>query len=265
MRRKHLIVNKKQLVRTAAVVSMTVFMALQATGCSSQGASGKESTTAQTETSSESSAAPDVTSAAAVQSAAGEAETTAASQSASGEAETTAAVQPAAGKSETTAAVQSSAAAKTDGDSGTDPKPGAALKEGNKAPDFTAQLLDGSTVKLSDLRGEPVLINFWATWCGPCVGEMPAFQRLQKDYGDKIHIIAVNAGEDEDTVRDFIKSNNYTFPVALDEDYDVASLYPTNGIPYTVVVDANGKITHVSTGALDADTMYQRYKEALGL
>lgn len=155
--------------------------------------------------------------------------------------------------------------AKAQGDSGTEAKPGAPLKEGNKAPDFTAQLLDGSGVKLSDLKGKPVLINFWATWCGPCVGEMSAFQRLQKDYGDKFNMIAVNAGEDEKTVKNFITKNSYTFPVALDENYDIASLYPTNGIPYTVVVDANGKIIHVTTGALDADAMYQRYKEALGL
>ena len=139
------------------------------------------------------------------------------------------------------------------------------LKAGNKAPDFTAELIDGSSISLSDLKGKPVIINFWATWCGPCVREMPAFERLKEDFGDEIGIIAVNCGDDADTVKDFVDEYGYTFPVVLDEDYEVTMLYPSNSIPYTVVLDANGKITHVSTGAYDADTMYGRYKEALGL
>ncbi|MDM8297422.1 TlpA disulfide reductase family protein, partial [Enterocloster aldenensis] len=152
-----------------------------------------------------------------------------------------------------------------EGDSGIEAQPGVPLKAGNKAPDFTAELIDGSSLALSDLKGKPVIINFWATWCGPCVREMPAFERLKEDFGDEIGIIAVNCGDDADTVKDFVDENGYTFPVALDENYEVAMLYPSNSIPYTVVLDANGKITHVSTGAYDADTMYDRYKEALGL
>lgn len=144
-------------------------------------------------------------------------------------------------------------------------QPGVPLKAGNKAPDFTAELIDGSSLALSDLKGKPVIINFWATWCGPCVREMPTFERLKEDFGDEIGIIAVNCGDDADTVKDFVDENGYTFPMALDENYEVAMLYPSNSIPYTVVLDANGKITHVSTGAYDADTMYDRYKETLGL
>ncbi len=151
------------------------------------------------------------------------------------------------------------------GDAGIEPKPGAPLKEGNKAPDFTAELADGTTVTLSDLQGKPVILNFWATWCGPCVKEMPAFERLKEEFGDEIGIIAVNCGDDGDTVKDFIDKNGYTFPVVLDEDYAVSMLYPTNGIPYTVILDGEGTITHLSTGASDADTMYGIYKEALGL
>lgn len=270
MRKKHFTVNKKQVIKAGAVVSLIVCMALQATGCSAAGTSGKGTTAAAQPVSSEESTAPaGETTAAMDQAAAGKDETTAAmDQTAAGKDETTAAMdQSAAGtdKSAEGTGVSATSGAQGEGGSGTEAKPGAALKEGNKAPDFTANMLDGTTVKLSDLKGKPVLINFWATWCGPCVGEMPAFQRLMKDYGGKFNMIAVNAGEDSDTVKDFISSNKYTFPVALDENYDIASLYPTNGIPYTVVVDGNGKITHVSTGALDADTMYKHYKEALGL
>lgn len=269
MRKKHFTVNKKQVVKMGAVVSLIVCMALQAAGCSAAGTSGKESTeaAAMAESSGESTeAATMAESSKESTEAAGTMDKTAAAadETSAPKGDTAEGAAKSADGSSVTG-VSAAGEAQGEGDSGTEAKPGAALKEGNKAPDFTATLLDGTTVKLSDLKGKPVLINFWATWCGPCVGEMPAFQRLEKDYGDKIGLIAVNAGEDTDTVKDFITSNNYTFPVALDENYEIASLYPTNGIPYTVVVDANGKITHVSTGAMDADTMYQRYKEALGL
>ena len=139
------------------------------------------------------------------------------------------------------------------------------LEIGSQAPDFTTLLVDGTSVTLSNLQGKPVIINFWATWCGPCVREMPAFERLQKDFGDKIEILAVNCGEDAATVKEFVKKNGYTFPVALDEAYATSILYPTNGIPYTVIVDKEGIVTEISTGASDADTMYEMYKEALGL
>ena len=156
-------------------------------------------------------------------------------------------------------------AAAGQGDSMIEFKPGMPIKEGVAAPDFTGELMDGTSITLSELQGKPVIINFWATWCGPCVKEMPAFERLKDDFGDKIGIIAVNCGDDAETVKDFVEENGYTFPVVLDEEYSISMLYPTNSIPYTVVLDAEGKVAHISTGALDADTMYERYKEALGV
>ncbi|MFQ9705393.1 MAG: TlpA family protein disulfide reductase [Enterocloster clostridioformis] len=91
-------------------------------------------------------------------------------------------------------------------------KPGMPIKEGVAAPDFTGELMDGTSITLSELQGKPVIINFWATWCGPCVKEMPAFERLKDDFGDKIGIIAVNCGDDAETVKDFVEENGYTFP-----------------------------------------------------
>lgn len=135
--------------------------------------------------------------------------------------------------------------------------------EGDVAPDFTANLADGSTFTLSENSGKVILLNFWATWCGPCVGEMPAFQDLYEEYGDKIEILAVNCMEDEDTVNQFIEETGYTFPIAYDVDGTISFTYPSSGIPYTLVIGADGIVKNIYVGAADADTQYQLYKGAI--
>lgn len=142
---------------------------------------------------------------------------------------------------------------------GSEAAPSGPVSIGEEYRDFTATLADGSSFTLSEQEGKVILLNFWATWCGPCVGEMPAFPRLIEDYGDQLSLIAVNCGEDADTVRGFLDQNGYTFPVALDEEYTVSALYPTDGIPYTVVIAQNGRIVATQLGADTADKMYEHY------
>ena len=262
MRRRKFAADKKSLFRAGAVLSLTLMVALQTVGCASAGADKKE-TAVQTDSGAEQADSAAEAGKAQTDSAAGAGKAQADSAAEAGKAQADSAAQTASKNGHE--AGSEAAADAGEGDSGIEPQPGAALKSGNKAPDFTAELIDGSTITLSDLKGKPVIINFWATWCGPCVREMPAFERLKEDFGDEIGIIAVNCGDDADTVKDFASENSYTFPIALDESYEVTMLYPTNSIPYTVVVDANGKITHISAGAADADTMYEKYKEALGV
>lgn len=137
------------------------------------------------------------------------------------------------------------------------------LSEGDAAPDFTATLADGTEFTLSEQQGKVVLLNFWATWCGPCVREMPAFEKLQEDYGDNVAILAVNCMEDADTVAAFIEENSYTFPIAIDERGAVSAKYPTQGIPYTLVIDGDGIVQNIYMGAADADTQYKEYKSAV--
>lgn len=137
------------------------------------------------------------------------------------------------------------------------------LSEGDAAPDFTATLADGTEFTLSEQQGKVVLLNFWATWCGPCVREMPAFEKLQEDYGDNVAILAVNCMEDAGTVAAFIEENSYTFPIAIDERGAVSAKYPTQGIPYTLVIDGDGIVQNIYMGAADADTQYEEYKSAV--
>ena len=110
------------------------------------------------------------------------------------------------------------------------------IAKGDAYRDFTATLTDGSEFTLSDHEGKVILLNFWATWCGPCVGEMPAFEKLQETYGEDLVLLAVNSGEDEGTVTSFLEKNGYTFPVVLDPEYAVAMLYPIDAIPYTCLL-----------------------------
>ncbi len=137
------------------------------------------------------------------------------------------------------------------------------VMERDVAPDFKAPLVDGSTFSLSENKGKVILLNFWATWCGPCVGEMPAFQKLDEKYGDEVMILAVNCMEDRETVDRFIKETGYNFPIAYDEEGVVSYTYPSSGIPYTLVIGKDGVVKNIYVGAADADTQYLIYKAAI--
>lgn len=136
------------------------------------------------------------------------------------------------------------------------------LKAGDKAPDFSVELVSGETIKLSDYSDGVVLLNFWATWCPPCVGEMPAFEMLKNDGIDGLQIICVNCMEDKATVDKFVKENGYTFNIGYDEKGAIEEYYPTDGIPYTLVIN-KGEIAKVYVGAYDAEKQYKEYKDAI--
>lgn len=135
--------------------------------------------------------------------------------------------------------------------------------EGDSAPDFTVEIADGSSFTLLEQKGKVVLLNFWATWCGPCVGEMPAFEKLYNEYGQEVAILAINCMEDKDTVNQFISDNSYTFPIAYDVDGAVSKKYPSDGIPYTLIIGKDGMVQKIYVGAADADAQYEEYKNAI--
>ncbi len=137
------------------------------------------------------------------------------------------------------------------------------LQVGDDYRDFTATLADGSSFTLSDHAGTVILLNFWATWCGPCVREMPAFPMLVEKYGEDLTLLAVDLGEAEENVKRFLEKNGYEFPVALDQEGEIGMLYPSDGIPYTVLIGRDGKIASIHLGADTADAMYAAYCEEI--
>ena len=136
------------------------------------------------------------------------------------------------------------------------------LSEGDVAPDFTAELVNGGSFKLSDHDDKVVLINFWATWCGPCVREMPAFEMLTDDNMDGFELVCVNCMDDKNIVDNFVQEAGYSFNIAYDTDGRIETYYPTEGIPYTLIVD-HGIISKIYVGAMDAETQYREYKAAI--
>ncbi|MBI6871088.1 TlpA family protein disulfide reductase [Clostridium aciditolerans] len=132
-----------------------------------------------------------------------------------------------------------------------------------KAPNFKLKDLNGKEVSLSDLKGKGVFLNFWATWCPPCRGEMPDIQKLyEENKNSDFIIIAINIGEDKDTVKSFIDSNGYKFQILLDSDQSTASKYSITGIPASFFIDKNGNIIYKKTGAMTLDEM-KAYIKAL--
>jgi thiol-disulfide isomerase/thioredoxin/outer membrane lipoprotein-sorting protein len=126
---------------------------------------------------------------------------------------------------------------------------------GKPAPDFRLKGLDGQMVTLSELKGSVVVLDFWATWCGPCRASMPHLDKLyQEKSADGLKLFAVDVKESKQEVEKFIRSKNYTMPVLLDTDGEVAGKYKVNGIPQTVVIGKDGAVKKVIVGFGGEDT-----------
>ena len=136
------------------------------------------------------------------------------------------------------------------------------------APDFTVYDLEGNPHRLSDYRGKPVILNFWASWCGPCKSEMPEFQEFYDTYGENIHFLLVNLTdgfqETVDSASGYIAQQGYTFPVYFDTDVDAAMVYGVSAVPVTYFLDADGCFVAWAQGALSADMLQQGVDMLLG-
>ena len=124
------------------------------------------------------------------------------------------------------------------------------IHAGDMAPDFTVEMLDGSRITLSELRGKVVLVNFWATWCPPCREEMSHLQKdvIDRFAGKDVVVLPISRGEERKTVESFLKKMGFTFPVGLDGNQSIYKKYASNYIPRSVVVGKDGKVVYVGVG-----------------
>lgn len=130
------------------------------------------------------------------------------------------------------------------------------LSDGQTAPDFKLETLEGKEVSLSDYRGQRVIVNFWATWCPPCRAEMPDFQKLYEE--EDIEILAVNLTESEQNqaaITDFTKELGLTFPIPMDYKSVVSQMYEVQAYPTSYMIDSEGKIHFSARGAMNYDLM----------
>jgi peroxiredoxin len=137
---------------------------------------------------------------------------------------------------------------------------GKGLAKGDSAPDFELTTLEGEKVKLSDYKGQKVILNFWATWCPPCKAEMPHMQKYYEKNADKenVEILAVNLtsmDEGKDAVQAFVDGYELTFPIPLDEDGEIGEEYRAFTIPTTYMIDTEGEIRHKIVGPMNEEMM----------
>lgn len=125
----------------------------------------------------------------------------------------------------------------------------------NAAPDIRLFNARGEEVKLSDFRGKPVILNFWATWCGYCIQEMPDFEEAYKKYGNEIQFLIVNTDDGIEKGEKYIKDKGYTFPTFYDLEFDAAITYGITGIPRTIALDKDGNICYNRAGMVDSATL----------
>jgi peroxiredoxin len=131
---------------------------------------------------------------------------------------------------------------------------------GYAAPTFSLTGSDGKIHDLKTLRGNPVVLNFWASWCGPCRDEAPSFVKLHEQFGDRLRIIAVNltATDSVQSAKEFAQNYKFAFPVLFDTDGKVAASYKIRPIPSTIFIDRRGIITDGVLGSLSWDDLETR-------
>ena len=127
------------------------------------------------------------------------------------------------------------------------------------APDFTVYDRDGNEVQLSDYTGKPIVLNFWASWCGPCQMEMPDFHEKYLELGQDVHFLMVNmtdgSRETVDSASAFVDKNAYNFPVFYDTAVDAAMTYGVRSLPTTYFINAKGHAIAQATGSINAETL----------
>jgi thiol-disulfide isomerase/thioredoxin len=130
-----------------------------------------------------------------------------------------------------------------------------------EAPDFTVYDAEGNEVRLSDFKGKPIILNFWASWCGPCKSEMPDFDEAYGKYKEDINFLMINltdgSRETVESASEYINSEGYSFDVYFDTETEAAIKYSVFSIPTTYFIDADGMLVTYSQGAINAEALQQ--------
>jgi cytochrome c biogenesis protein CcmG, thiol:disulfide interchange protein DsbE len=126
---------------------------------------------------------------------------------------------------------------------------------GYPAPEFRLKTLDGENFALSELRGKPVVLNFWATWCGPCRNELPALQKAATRYEGEVAFVGVDQAETAETVQKYVDELGLTFTIPLDTSHDAANAFDVTLMPTTYFIDAQGTIRSVHLGEMNSITL----------
>lgn len=139
------------------------------------------------------------------------------------------------------------------------------IEQGEPAPDFQLKTLDGESFQLSELQGKKVILNFWYSWCPPCIEEMPELHEFYQDYQDEVEVVTVNLTSMENSlsdVEDFMNEHDYTFTVPLDEDDTISKLYVVYAAPTTYFIGTDGVIQQPrKMGPMDYAFMEQMVDE----
>ena len=146
-----------------------------------------------------------------------------------------------------------------------EPVPAAGAREGDALPDFTVTCMDGSSFTLSSQRGKVVVLNLWATWCAPCVRELPHFDRLLQERPEDVAVLALHTPPVTSDVAAYLAAFSYTMPFAVDEDGSLARLLDASTVlPQTIILSPEGLVTYNRAGSLSYEELCALVDAAAG-